>query len=1000
MFSRLIMLFIIIFLNLFLQIFSHEILKYTIEEKLPINTLISDLSKELNLKSNNFFQIYELLPLNKNLFTINNQTGHLIIKSILDREQMCLKRQCSCNLCEIILQLSIKIQDKIIYKIIEIKIKDRNDHSPNFDKQSMIHVIHIKENVPLGYRIILPSANDPDEGLNSVQSYRLDGPNCDDFDVDFFSYDIPYLIVRSSLDRQRLSSYSLILTASDNGKQPRSNSIQLDIHILNINDSIPTFIQSIYNIDIREDTVIGTTILKIEAINDNNEKNFYELLTESPFIIDHLTGQIQLSKTLDYEREKSYRLIVKAYENFIPTYASIFIRIIDINDNPVFIQIKVEEDITLKKQNDKNVIFIQENTLVGTTIAHVILNDLDSFANGNPYLQLQTIEPPLPFIYKLIYQNNFQNIKLYSLILNQNLDRELKSLYNNIQLIAHDSGTPTLHTQLYLILNITDINDCIPKIITNTTIYNINENNSIGYIIDKLIVDDCDIEQNSEIEYYLLNKTDLLIINSKTGQLSLNQSIDFEILNKFQQKNLTTIDLEYYIKVYDHGQPSLSSQMKIILRIHDINDHSPEFEKNHSYNWTYSQSILQPGSILGRIYAYDYDSGLQGLIYYSIRSFHPCLILDITSLGYIYIPYESTIITCSLLSYTFEITAHDYDPINSRSTIQLLTINIDSISINKNNLLPKILPLSSIQQRTILDINTQNKISFIIDITNLNNYTYQPKIFFNNTNLLSCWNISSTGEISLISHPYASSYILSLYIIDEYTNEYLLIKLQIDICNSSILNSCQLYNFSDNRMILIYAISLALIITCICIIVFSLIICLCCGKTKPKNDILSLSTHQQTFLQYNDDYNSEKTESSSDRYKTSSNSTIRDDDHDSACIINGHSSSSSSSNSSSSGIQTWYNQKELINHIYPSSSTYYYDLKLAELLRKNQHPPCIHLNELPTIPQSLSTDYGFSSLELSSSSISSNQHIEICIDQSAEKQLNIKSFISSRECVV
>jgi len=35
---------------------------------------------------------------------------------------------------------------------------------------------------------------------------------------------------------------------------------------------------------------------------------------------------------------------------------------------------------TLKRrENEKNVLFIQENIPVGTTIAHVILNDLDSF---------------------------------------------------------------------------------------------------------------------------------------------------------------------------------------------------------------------------------------------------------------------------------------------------------------------------------------------------------------------------------------------------------------------------------------------------------------------------------------------------------------------------------------------------------------------------------------------------------------------------------------------
>jgi hypothetical protein len=200
-------------------------------------------------------------------------------------------------------------------------------------------------------------------------------------------------------------------------------------------------------------------------------------------------------------------------------------------------------------------------------------------------------------------------------------------------------------------------------------------------------------------------------------------------------------------------------------------------------------------------------------------------------------------------------------------------------------------------------------------------------------------------------------------------------------------------------MILIYAISLALFITIICIIIFSIIICLCCRKTKYKKEILS-STHQQSFLQCSDDFK----EGSSERYKSSSNSTIRDDDRDSACIINGHSSSSTSS---SSGIitknDTWYNRKESTIQMYPTSSTYYYDLKLAEYLRKNQHPLCVHLNELPPIPQSLSTDYGFSSLELSeSSSISTlpNPHIEICVDQSPDRQLNIKSFISSRECVV
>jgi hypothetical protein len=152
-------------LTILIEISSQEVLKYTVEEKSPINTLIVDLSNELNIKTNGFYFINEILLINKNLFSINNQTGHLRTNSIIDREEMCLKQQCSCSSCKISVQLYIKLDEKIFFKIIEIKIKDLNDHSPIFANQSLIHIIHIKENVPLGYRIVLPSANDPDEGM-------------------------------------------------------------------------------------------------------------------------------------------------------------------------------------------------------------------------------------------------------------------------------------------------------------------------------------------------------------------------------------------------------------------------------------------------------------------------------------------------------------------------------------------------------------------------------------------------------------------------------------------------------------------------------------------------------------------------------------------------------------------------------------------------------------------------------------------------------------------
>ena len=447
-------------------------------------------------------------------------------------------------------------------------------------------------------------------------------------------------------------------------------------------------------------------------------------------------------------------------------------------------------------------------------------------------------------IYKLIYQNSFQNTKLYSLILHTKVDREVRELYNDIQILAHDSGTPTLHTKLSLILNVTDVNDCVPQIISEKTIYHINENNPIGLILDTLNGSDCDLGVNGQYEYRLLNRTDLLIINPQTGQLTLNQSIDFEQLQHEKYQN--TIDFEYLIQIRDFGQPSLASEKKIILRIHDLNDHSPVFDVNQSLTWIYSKSLLRTNAVLGRVIAHDDDAGLQGIVHYSIQSWDNCFTLNITSLGYIYVPKD---FLCLPSSYQFDIIAYDYGTPNARSTKQILTIDVQSDE-NIRQYLPKRLPLST--RRTILDLNSMGNISFLLDISH--NQSIAPQIDLNHTDSSMYWSVSSTGEVRLLNQSLLHSYFLTFRLIDEYTNENQSIRLEIHLCNSSIMNSCKDFlvdgEQKENQLLLVWAISLAFIITCLCVFLFSIITCLCCRKSSPKKPT--------NFLQCHDAYQSEK----------------------------------------------------------------------------------------------------------------------------------------------
>ncbi len=117
---------------------------------------------------------------------------------------------------------------------------------------------------------------------------------------------------------------------------------------------------------------------------------------------------------------------------------------------------------------------------------------------------------------------------------------------------------------------------------------------------------------------------------------------------------------------------------------------------------------------------------------------------------------------------------------------------------------------------------------------------------------------------------------------------------------------------------------------------------------------------------------------------------------DSACIINTNSSSLSL------GIRPIRTNSSNESSNY-QPSTYFYDIKLAELIRNNHHPPCVYLNT-----HSLSSDYGFSSSEVSPSSTSCSS---IKLNQSninplewsieiPQRQINRNCFISTHECVV
>ena len=71
--------------------------------------------------------------------------------------------------------------------------------------------------------------------------------------------------LENSLDYERSKEYILTIEAEDKGTPPLSNTAILKINISDHNDNSPVFSQEQYHISVREDSQVGTRLLRVRG---------------------------------------------------------------------------------------------------------------------------------------------------------------------------------------------------------------------------------------------------------------------------------------------------------------------------------------------------------------------------------------------------------------------------------------------------------------------------------------------------------------------------------------------------------------------------------------------------------------------------------------------------------------------------------------------------------------------------------------------------------------
>ncbi|XP_068133836.1 protocadherin gamma-C5-like isoform X19 [Hyperolius riggenbachi] len=570
-------------------------LRYSIVEESDPGTWLGNVAQDLGIKQAELVQRRLHLSSDKyqRHFAVNKDNGGLTVNDRIDRESLC-GSSVSC-----LLHLEVVAENPSEHFSLDVEILDINDNSPTFSVRD--HTIEITELVTSpGVQFALQIAKDLDVGVNGVNQYILNTNP-------YFSLSVknrkdgtptPQLILEKVLDREEKSEHHLILTAIDGGEPARSGSCHVTVKVLDINDNPPVFNQSVYKVRLKENLLLNTVILTLNATDldegANGEIQYYfsshtEESSRQLFDLNQQSGDILIKGNLDYEEVNFHELSIKAEDKGLPRLVGnclVQVEIEDVNDNaPEIFYTSIHNEIP-------------ENIQLGTAVGHINVRDKDSGKNGE--IQLD-ISQDLPFKIRTSKNRN-------SLVTDGNLDRERISQYI-IELTATDLGSPALSSKTTVILSVSDVNDNAPAFTQSTYNAFIKENSDPGTLLCTVSATDADEGDNSDLVYSIVESQ--IDGSSVSSFVYINNNGDIYAQRSFDYEHIQTLQIT--IKVEDSGSPKLSSTVPVYIFILDTNDNSPSLlYPEHSEDLIVQQRIpksTSAGYLVTKLSAVDLDSG-------------------------------------------------------------------------------------------------------------------------------------------------------------------------------------------------------------------------------------------------------------------------------------------------------------------------------------------------------------------------------------------------------
>ncbi|CAI5652126.1 unnamed protein product [Oreochromis niloticus] len=441
---------------------------------------------------------------------------------------------------------------------VTVIVLDSNDNNPTFSQE--VYSVTIHENVEVNKRVITVNATDLDESSNGEIEYVFGG-QLDRKIYEMFSLDknTGEIRVKGKIDFEKVDVYKLDVHATDKGQPPMSTDCRVIIKVLDVNDNKPDIGVTSLSKMVSEDSKPGTVVALISITDQDtglNGKVICSLSDNVPFDLKPSFQEnmysLVIKHKLDRESVSHYDVTITATDCGVPplsTSRTLRIDVSDVNDNaPQFAQNPVE-------------LYLVENNEPGKPIFSVSASDKD--LNENAALTYRIIREESSQQKNAVFLNiNSDNGQIIAL---KSFDFETLKTFQ-FQVVASDSGTPSLSNNVTVKVFILDQNDNAPVILyplnSNGSAQGVEEiprNVNAGHLVTKVRAYDADIGYNGWLLFSLQEVTDhsLFALDRYTGQI--------RTLRSFTETDEAEHKLVILVK--DNGNVSLSATATVIVKL-------------------------------------------------------------------------------------------------------------------------------------------------------------------------------------------------------------------------------------------------------------------------------------------------------------------------------------------------------------------------------------------------------------------------------------------------